>query len=46
MTAAAVEGGRATGSEVAFLQSSRIGFSVYRRMRFETVVEYREWLTP
>lgn len=43
MTLAAVEGGREQGAEVAFLQSSQMGFGVYEKLGFETVVEYREW---
>lgn len=40
MTMAAVFDGGEKGCDAAFLQSSAMGFGVYRRLGFETVVEY------
>lgn len=39
-TWAAVAAGRAWGCDTIVLQSSEIGFSVYRAMGFRTVVSY------
>lgn len=41
MTAAAVDAGFGLGAELASLQASPMGESLYRRMGFETVFEYR-----
>jgi ribosomal protein S18 acetylase RimI-like enzyme len=46
MTMRAVLDGKAKGCAVAVLQSTPIGLSVYRGLGFETVVEYRQWVTP
>lgn len=40
MTWAVLRAGRAHGATIGALQSSPMGFSVYERMGFETVVEY------
>lgn len=40
LTWAVLRAGRDTGAEVGVLQSSTMGYSLYERMGFETVVEY------
>lgn len=45
MTNEAVLGGKERGCEVAFLQSSAMGLSLYQRLGFRTIVEYDQW-TP
>jgi GNAT superfamily N-acetyltransferase len=46
ITLAAVAGGAASGCDVAALQSTPPGLPVYRRLGFETVVEYQVWVSP
>ena len=46
MTMTPVVDGGERGCDVAFLQSSEMGFPVYRRLGFETVVEYDSWTSP
>ena len=46
LTAAAVDAGLDMGAETASLQASPMGESLYRRMGFETVFDYRLWLCP
>ncbi len=46
MTMKAVLDGRAAGCNLAFLQSSPMGYSVYERLGFEKIVEYNEWVSP
>ena len=46
LTMAAVAAGAARGCDVAGLQSTEPGFPVYVRLGFETVVEYRVWVSP
>jgi GNAT superfamily N-acetyltransferase len=43
MTLAAVDVGRRSGASIACLQSTRMGYSVYRRLGFETVDTYLEF---
>jgi len=46
MTMKAVIDGRDQGCDVAFLQSSEMGFSVYERLGFETIFKYDLWGLP
>ncbi len=46
MTMAAVVDGAEQGCDAAFLQSTEMGFPVYRKLGFETVVEYNQWTSP
>jgi N-acetylglutamate synthase len=46
LTAAAARGGFERGAEIAFLQSSGLGFSVYRRLGFEEVESYVLMMQP
>ena len=46
MTMKAVVDGRDRGCDVAFLQSSEMGYSVYQRLGFETIFEYQLWGLP
>lgn len=46
MTAAAVNAGLALGAGSASLQASHMGESIYRRMGFETIFDYRLYLSP
>jgi ribosomal protein S18 acetylase RimI-like enzyme len=46
MTAAAVNAGFEMGAEIASLQASPMGESLYRRMGFETIFAYRLFLCP
>jgi len=46
MTAAALEAGFAMGARSASLQASPMGESLYRRMGFETIFDYRLYLCP
>lgn len=46
MTMKAVIDGRDRGCEVAFLQSSEIGYTVYERLGFETIFTYDLWGLP
>jgi GNAT acetyltransferase-like protein len=46
ITAAAVNAGLDMDAEIASLQASPMGESLYRRMGFETVFDYRLWLCP
>jgi len=46
MTMATVVDGGERGCDAAFLQSSEMGFPVYKRLGFETVVEYDSWTSP
>jgi ribosomal protein S18 acetylase RimI-like enzyme len=46
LTAAAVNAGFGLGAEVASLQASPMGESLYRRMGFETICDYRLYLCP
>lgn len=43
MTRAVLRAGRAAGCRVGVLQSSRMGYPLYRRMGFETVVTYHHF---
>lgn len=45
MTNEAVLGGKENGCEVAFLQSTAMGLSLYQGLGFRTIVEYDQW-TP
>ena len=38
--------GRAAGCDLAILQSTQLGYPVYERLGFETVVEYDQWAPP
>jgi GNAT superfamily N-acetyltransferase len=44
MTARVVDDGAAAGCDVAILQSSDMGYPIYERMGFRTVVRYRGWV--
>jgi GNAT superfamily N-acetyltransferase len=46
MTAAALDAGFAMGAASASLQASPMGESIYRRMGFETIYDYRLYLCP
>ncbi|MGC1851720.1 MAG: GNAT family N-acetyltransferase [Solirubrobacterales bacterium] len=46
MTATAVNAGFDIGGEIASLQASPMGESLYRRMGFETVFDYRLFMCP
>ncbi|HEY5815991.1 MAG TPA: GNAT family N-acetyltransferase [Solirubrobacterales bacterium] len=46
MTAAALDAGFEMGAESASLQASPMGESIYRRMGFETIYDYRLYLCP
>jgi ribosomal protein S18 acetylase RimI-like enzyme len=46
VTAAAVNAGFAMGAEIASLQASPMGESLYRHMGFETIYDYRLYLRP
>ncbi len=48
VTAAAVNAGFDRGAEIASLQASPMGESLYRRMGFETIFKYRllMWQPP
>jgi GNAT superfamily N-acetyltransferase len=46
MTAAAVEAGLAMGGDSASLQASPMGESLYRRMGFKTIFDYRLYMCP
>jgi GNAT superfamily N-acetyltransferase len=46
MTAAALDAGFGMGAESASLQASPMGESLYRRMGFETIYDYRLYLCP
>jgi GNAT superfamily N-acetyltransferase len=46
VTAAAVNAGFEMGAETASLQASPMGESLYRRMGFETIYDYRLYLCP
>jgi len=46
VTAAAVDAGFEIGAELASLQASPMGESLYRRMGFETIYDYRLYLCP
>ncbi|HUG47006.1 MAG TPA: GNAT family N-acetyltransferase [Candidatus Limnocylindria bacterium] len=46
MTARVIADGAAAGCDVAILQSSRMGHSVYERLGFRTVVEYMGYIEP
>jgi GNAT superfamily N-acetyltransferase len=46
MTAAALDAGLGMGAESASLQASPMGESLYRRMGFETIYDYRLYLCP
>jgi GNAT superfamily N-acetyltransferase len=46
MTAAAIEAGFEMGARSASLQASPMGESLYRRMGFETIFDYRLYLCP
>jgi ribosomal protein S18 acetylase RimI-like enzyme len=46
MTAAAVNAGFEMGAEIASLQASPMGESLYRRMGFETIFSYRLLMHP
>ena len=46
LTMAAVAGGARRGCTAAALQSTPSGLPVYCRLGFETVVEYRVWVSP
>lgn len=46
VTAAAVNAGFELGAELASLQASPMGEGLYRRMGFETIYDYRLYLSP
>ena len=46
MTMATVIDGSEWGCDAAFLQSTEMGFPVYRGLGFETVVDYNQWTSP
>jgi len=46
MTSRVALDGAAAGCDVAILQASRMGFSVYERLGFRTVVEYMGYIEP
>ena len=46
MTRRVVADGVAAGCDVAVLQSSDMGFSIYERLGFRTVVEYMGYVEP
>lgn len=46
VTAAAVDAGFEMGAELASLQASPMGESLYRRMGFETIYDYRLYVCP
>jgi GNAT superfamily N-acetyltransferase len=46
MTARVIDDGAAAGCELAILQSSDMGYPIYERMGFQTVVRYRGWVDP
>ncbi len=46
MTMRAVIDGRDRDCDVAFLQSTEMGYSVYERLGFETIFKYDVWGLP
>jgi GNAT superfamily N-acetyltransferase len=46
MTMRIVDDGVAAGCDVAVLQASDMGYAVYERLGFRTVVRYRGWVEP
>ena len=46
MTARITADGRANGADVAILQASEMGRSVYERLGYRTVVEYDSYVEP
>jgi GNAT superfamily N-acetyltransferase len=46
MTMRIVDDGAGSGCDVAILQASEMGFPIYERLGFETVVEYRGFIDP
>jgi GNAT superfamily N-acetyltransferase len=46
MTMRIVDDGLGAGCDTAVLQSSDMGYSVYERLGFRTVVRYRAWVEP
>lgn len=44
VTLAAMELGRAMGARIAVLESTEMGFSVYRRLGFDTFAKYRRYI--
>ena len=46
MTARITADGRANGCDVAILQASEMGLSVYERLGYRTVVEYDGYVEP
>ena len=46
LTAVAVEAGLEMGGASASLQASSMGASIYRRMGFETIFDYRLYMCP
>jgi GNAT superfamily N-acetyltransferase len=46
MTARIASDGRASGCDVAILQASEMGLSVYERLGYRTVVEYDSYVEP
>jgi ribosomal protein S18 acetylase RimI-like enzyme len=46
MTRRIMADGEAAGCDVAILQSSEMGYPIYERLGFRTVVEYMAWVEP
>jgi GNAT superfamily N-acetyltransferase len=46
MTMRIVDDGAAAGCDAAILQSSDMGYPIYERLGFRTVVRYRAWIDP
>ena len=46
MTMRNVDDGASSGCDVAILQASHMGYPIYERLGFETVVEYVGFVDP
>jgi GNAT superfamily N-acetyltransferase len=46
MTMRVVDDARDAGCDVAILQSTVMGYPIYARLGFRTVIEYRAWIDP
>jgi len=46
LTSQAAADGRRDGCEVSYLQSSKLGYSVYSKLGYQHVADYAQWYTP